>query len=390
MTSSHPTVLATLVDRFGTSPENLATEALNYILERSPAARRAMVDIAFPSMPLDDRARLTLTFRTQVAGADGSIPDLVGFDGDHRKALIIEAKFWAGLTDSQPVAYLNQLPTDRNATLLVIAPSMRFETLWPELIRRARVANESGASDHTLAGSGRVVRVGKAFPSSERSMMLVSWATVLGAIESAARATGEYGALEDVRQLQSLCERQDTDAFLPIRSKELSEVTPRRMMQFIGLVDDLHARLKMNKKINTKGLSLTYRKYQQGYYARFSWSMSYIHIDLVKWSTLRATPIWLRLYGPTWNGGAALVRDRLSSLAQENPSRMLADIAVPDKNVVAIPLFPKFSCERTEVLRDLYDQADQIHSLLGEAPDAGVSIHEGDTGPLGEDGSPVS
>lgn len=389
MTSSGPSLLATLVDRFGTPPENLATEALNYILERSPAARRAMVDIAFPSMPLDDRARLTLTFRTQVAGADGSIPDLVGFDGDQREMLIIEAKFWAGLTDNQPVAYLNRLPTDRNATLLVVAPSLRFETLWPELIRRASAANKSATLDRTLAGGGRVVRVGRT-SSSERSMMIVSWATVLGAIESAARATGEYAALEDVRQLQSLSERQDTDAFLPIRSQELSEVTPRRLMQFINLVDDLHARLKIEKKIDTKGMSLTYRKNQQGYYARFSWSMSYIHVDLVKWSTLRATPIWLRLYGPTWDGGATLVRDRLSSLARENPSRMLADVAVPGRNLVAIPLFPKLSCERPEVLRDLYDQVDQIHRLLGEAPVVDEKTPEVDTGPQGEDDPPAS
>ena len=48
----------------------------------------------------------------------------------------MEAKFWAGLTENQPNAYLARLPLDeRPAVLLFVAPEARLETLWPELRR---------------------------------------------------------------------------------------------------------------------------------------------------------------------------------------------------------------------------------------------------------------
>lgn len=44
--------------------------------------------------------------------------------------LLVELKFWAGLTDNQPVAYLKKLPTDCHSALLEVAPARRIESLW--------------------------------------------------------------------------------------------------------------------------------------------------------------------------------------------------------------------------------------------------------------------
>ena len=56
----------------------------------------------------------SLHFRTQVTGDDATRPDLVGKDQAGREVLLIEAKFWAGLTENQPVSYLERLTTDTN------------------------------------------------------------------------------------------------------------------------------------------------------------------------------------------------------------------------------------------------------------------------------------
>jgi hypothetical protein len=53
---------------------------------------------------------------------------------------MIEAKFWAGLTDRQRVHYLRRLEHNR-ALLLFVAPAQRLESLWPELERRVTGAN---------------------------------------------------------------------------------------------------------------------------------------------------------------------------------------------------------------------------------------------------------
>ena len=49
--------------------------------------------------------------------------------------MLIEAKFWAGLTDNQPIAYLERLPSNTPSALLFIAPTARLEILWNELRR---------------------------------------------------------------------------------------------------------------------------------------------------------------------------------------------------------------------------------------------------------------
>src|SRR5664279_1488761 len=126
-------ILGHLAQRFSPSEENIATEALAWILRRSAAARRAMVDIARISgadLPTD------LNFVGQVGDADTGRPDLVGFDENHRERLIIEAKFAAKLTPQQPAGYLQRLlPPDEDGVLLVLAPSARRATLWSDLLK---------------------------------------------------------------------------------------------------------------------------------------------------------------------------------------------------------------------------------------------------------------
>jgi hypothetical protein len=85
--------------RFASHPENLATEALAYILAESPTGRNAFVDFLgtfVEGLPRD------FTFRTQATGEGNEIPDLVGIDDLAHEVVIAEAKFWAGLTDNQP------------------------------------------------------------------------------------------------------------------------------------------------------------------------------------------------------------------------------------------------------------------------------------------------
>lgn len=53
-------------------------------------------------------------------------PRLVGFEADRRRVLIVEAKFWAGLTENQPVAYLGQLPQAAPGKPLFVAPGREW------------------------------------------------------------------------------------------------------------------------------------------------------------------------------------------------------------------------------------------------------------------------
>lgn len=169
--------------RFATHPENLATEGLAYLLRETPAARHALLDVcratgaALPE---------NLTFRTQAFGADQAIPDLVGEDGEGVERLLVEAKFWAGLTEHQPVSYLQRLPAD--GLLLFLTPAQRMATLWPELQRRCALKEMPAQEVVATSGELSSARV------AGRVLALSSWRALLDVLTQRLTIAGERAA----------------------------------------------------------------------------------------------------------------------------------------------------------------------------------------------------
>lgn len=165
-------LLGELAVSFAPHPENIATEALRYILVRHEAAwsaLRRLLDTAAVDLPE------SLHFRTQAWAQDGTTPDLVGSDHDGVDRLLVEAKFWAGLTPNQPVAYLGRLPPDRPGALLFIAPGARFQRLWEKLTVACREAGVEVGPEHDAATELRwsSLRHGR--------LVLTSWRALLSA-----------------------------------------------------------------------------------------------------------------------------------------------------------------------------------------------------------------
>ena len=121
MTANRKTLLARLAPMFGPQTENLAVEALGHILSGSEAARSALSELLLASgAGVGQIAQV----RTQDAGKDGARPDLVGSDQDGEDRVLIEAKFWAGLTANQPGGYLKRLESaPQPSVLLFVAPA---------------------------------------------------------------------------------------------------------------------------------------------------------------------------------------------------------------------------------------------------------------------------
>ncbi len=97
------TLLAHLTGRFVTQAENLATESLAFLFARYPLATGAFerfVGAFHADLPG------SLKYWPQNWSADDqSIPDLVGVAVGGAQPLVVEAKFWAGLTENQPVTH---------------------------------------------------------------------------------------------------------------------------------------------------------------------------------------------------------------------------------------------------------------------------------------------
>ena len=290
-------LLAYLADRFVPQRENLATEALLFILERSEVARDSLERLL---VSLGCQLPSPLTYRSQVTGPHGETPDLVGIAPTGRESVLVEAKFWAGLTDHQPVTYLARLETVGGSTLVFLAPERRLELLWLELTRRIEASGrDMGSRRSPLPGAVLA-------PVGEVQLAVISWGCLLGSISEALSGARERELLESLGQLQALCDREDHLAFLPLEGHELTSSLPRRLLQFGELINETVARLAESGLASTRGLRAAAGNGWYGRYLLLSGAGCLLQVNAENWAGLEMTPIWLRVTDRNWQVSEAL------------------------------------------------------------------------------------
>ncbi len=194
--------MSTDATRSGQS-EDAVVDALGRILSRSEAARSALES----TLREGGTAVGTLAgVRGLDIGMEGERPGLAGYDSDGTVRVLVQAMCWTDLTPNQPNAYFKQLPLDRPAALLFVAPAARLARLWPELCRRAD--EQFTIIGATTPGDLRAATVS----GGERRLMLTSWAALLEFMEKVVGGAGDREAKAGIRQLYGMIDRMDEDA----------------------------------------------------------------------------------------------------------------------------------------------------------------------------------
>jgi len=352
---------------FSKSPENLATEALCYILNRSEIANSAFVRLVSQSgvtLPSN------LKFETQIHISDkvlpdnpeeaninsgGFRPDFAGKDITSKRVIIGEVKYWAGLTDNQPVTYLKQFP--ESSVLIFIAPSKRLTLLWSELLRRCK---ESGLEPQ------QTIIVDDEFKTTDFEkypiLALTSWRRVINSIKHAVETDGDTDTLSDILQLQGLCDRMDETAFLPVQSEELTSDIGKRILQYCDLVDEITERLVNSGIASTKGLQKTS---WSGVSLRSMVIHKYgcqIQFNSTLWDKYGGTPIWFGIKkigtGKYWTF-ASEAKTKLIRLELEEPSRLMHD-----GDTLYVPLFIPTGVEKSDIIKSLLKQIQEVTDIL--------------------------
>jgi len=286
--------------------EDVATDALTFVLHSRESARRGMMKLIrgiIPDMP-------PLLFRTQQT-EDSVRPDMWGYD-EREPRVFVENKFWAGLTGNQPVAYLQLLAKyTQPALLLVIGPDAREQTLWRELSRR--LVDAGIASTNLGASAGIAYCVTTALGPV---LALTSWTKLLHALEL--EVTDDQLAASDLGQLRALCETADSDAFFPISPAEVTDQrTPAFILQ-MGSILQASVDLAVAEGVLHIGELRPQASWERtGRYARFSDGQGIgvwfgIHFPL--WKAHAESPFWL-LFSQSEFGRANEVRPLLEPWA---------------------------------------------------------------------------
>ena len=347
------TLLAYLVSSFPGNTENIATEALSHIFDHSDASVEALNDVV--QSGARGVAPVTIV-KSQVIQADGTIPDLVGFDENGKERVLIEVKFWAGLTPNQPNAYLKRLPSDGPAVVVFLAPEDRIQSLWPQL--KERLSGEFSALTETDS-ERKCVRVG----DGQWHLMIVSWGGLLDCMAARSSDDGNHSVKTEIRQLRSLAKYADAGAFKPISpGEEFGEASEPQLRLYRRLIDAATERGIQQGWVSRKGLRATPRSYGYGRYLRLHHTVVWFGINRNQFEITQSTPLWVGC------NSLPKLPDKLAD--------MRAELGMPTDYWVPVEL--KRDVEYPEVLDGVVESLRHIADVIQEAcfpsstPDVGI------------------
>jgi hypothetical protein len=347
-------VLGHLARRFTVSEENLATEALTWLL-RDPSANSALCSLA---RAVGARIPDGLTFVGQVGSPDTGRPDIVGTDEAQRVRLLIEAKFAAGLTAQQPRGYLTLLGDAAPGLLLVVAPSARLGTLWSELLHATPETAASAPSPSApLEGDLMRTAVG-----NNRVLALASWRHVVTHILEALNAAGNRPLAQDAEQLLALTEVMDSQAYAPVRPGDYGPGEARRVQQLQGLIDGVRDGARQSDRVEQAGRS-SHGRIFYGWYLRSRATSKSLWFGFLPrlWDKEGVSPLWMQVKtSSSWS------RQRLAqALAPLHGAGQKGLFEGLESFYVPLALRPFLSQRETVV--DLLSQVEAVVALLDAA-----------------------
>jgi hypothetical protein len=304
-------LLGFIAQRHTSDLEDVATNALSFILSRW-TAKRALADFLG-----DERGPLHIAkAEPWRPNAHGAVPDLACLDGDDNLVALIESKFWAQLTDHQPVTYWQGLPDDRPAVLLFLAPDYRIDqgSLWDELVGRLRDAGHE--LDPDVRDESRITAPAKV---GQRRLMLTSWELLLDRMAQRTKKDGDTQACFEIAELRGLADSAIAGD-KPTRDKNLKR-----------LIADAVKRVEQSGWANTDGLQTGEGHDYYARYLRLADASAGLRIDY-KAKKRMDKPLWAWFYDDPADRAdhvsVEAVRSSLGSLA-EDLDWLSGDVCVP-------------------------------------------------------------
>lgn len=267
---------------FTREKERVATEALNYVLNRSDSARRrleAMLDQAGAAV-----GEISQT-ETEVDREKQGRVDLVAYDPEGRERALIEAKFWADLTDHQPNTYLERLEARVPSALLFVCPESRVEPLWSEILRRCdrKFRVEQIAS----GGALRKATVGK----GSKRLMLTSWQHLLSTIADGSSQPDKC----NIAQLEGLVAYMEQDRYVPWEEDDLRQDIPRKIRGLRQIITDAVARGKNDDWGIAEQSTRVSTGIECGQYLFLGGVGVWFGVDFNSWAHHGKSPLWVQL-----------------------------------------------------------------------------------------------
>jgi len=355
-TDAHRSLLGHLAWHLSATPETVATEALAHILASSPSVAEEFLSEVRRRSVLDSFKALPAMAERLIPS--GARPDVTILDDARRNRVFIENKFWAEMTPRQPAEYIEGLASSVPSVLLFVVPEPRVRALWKEV--QQRCAGQGIELEGECCSSGMTAA---RIAGAKKSVLIASWAHVLGLLLGAAEASGRTSVAEDVRQLRGLTDRMASSAFLPLRPEEIEppyeDCRPRA--EYLRLVRAIVGKLDESERGSTEGLS---------WGGRFDpWKGHYVQVDglglcVGVLKTQDKAPLWCALHSSAWSG---ISPDDLPNL-----ERVFAEGGMAKDDELFVPIRLESDADETRLVEravaQVLDIAERIGQSIGNAP----------------------
>ncbi|MDZ4745688.1 MAG: hypothetical protein SGJ05_06765 [bacterium] len=334
-------LLGQFYTRIRGSQEDIASEGLAYILQRSPASRLALNRLIKSdcSLEFDD-----LTYTTQNIGDKLERPDVSGSNAGGTEVLIIEAKFWAALTDNQPLVYLSRLGS--NSMLMFVCPTLRVRPVFDEIHKRIQSASLNYAvkpENHSISFDGN------------KHLIVKTWNEILNTIRTQLIQENDSVLLSDVNQIIGLCEAIDSNSFQPFQTEEFAPRVAKRINSYNDLIDKVVDELKKRNLADTQSLNATPQRNGYTRYFRMAslgFSLS-VRFDL--WERYADTPFWLNIKDQL-DGSVWVMTDSFKLKMKTTLAKLSVNIYERTRGELMIPLFPLMDKTEDVVVSEISDQ----------------------------------
>lgn len=339
-------LLGQFYNRIKGSQEDIASESLAYILKKSARARQTINQI------VNLTTGLTLTdllYKTQRAGEQLERPDISGINEKGEEVLLIEAKFWASLTNNQPNTYIKRLKN--NSVLIFLVPSLRIRSIYEEVMHRIRKELSPINVDH----KSYTITI------NSKYVIIKSWSEILNAIKSELLQENNQELVSDINQIIGFCETIDNNSFQPIQDEDLAPGIPKKIVTYYSIIDKVVDEIKnRNTDASTKGLQKTPQKYGYHRYLTigdFGIGMC-LRLDL--WAEYAETPFWVAVAErkDDWTSSERFKR------AGEKIAFHLGLFFVEGNNDIFLSLHPQVGVTEDILINNLADQIELIYNEI--------------------------
>lgn len=359
-TNEVDSVLAHLVfgRGIGLKPEDATTEAIVYVLNRSDALRRRLHGLVSSVTGL--RLAPVQRYEAQVHQAENQRPDIVGYAASNQQVLLIENKFWADLTDNQPVAYLRVLENDEPGLVLFVCPSTRIDLLWTYLldrVRKAEIAIDEKTDESTRSNDPRSI----VLQGGHHALGCISWHRLLQELRQAAQDADDGSAVGDLKQISGLVAQVDADnPFLPLRDENLTQSQGRTLLS----LQDIDKRLR--ERVVAVSESQYYQTKSDSTWlycreAKIRWFG--VGINLEMWARWGCSPFWMAIGSWDNNPNYSAVKSAVAGWLAEGPHRAVEG-GTQKRPFIAVPIVPPLGVERDVVVAKLGEEVIKIITFV--------------------------